>query len=193
MTTSSTTSGRVDIDKPPECRETDIPCTSERVEESKEDIPNSQETEDGIAGTLQLEDEVGGDMIEEPRSGMEFNSFEELMVYYKQYGKKSGFGVMIKRTDKGDDGTVRYVTLGCVLGGKARNRTLNVARPHPTGKTECKAKINALKVDGKFWLTTVNNIDNHGLSLNKSRFFRCNREMSDSVKRVLDINDMAGI
>ncbi|XP_041009518.1 protein FAR-RED IMPAIRED RESPONSE 1-like [Juglans microcarpa x Juglans regia] len=124
---------------------------------------------------------------------MKFNTFEELMVYYKQYGKKSGFGVTIRRTDKGDDETVRYVTFGCARGGKARNRTLNVARPHPTGKIECKAKINALKVDGKFRLTTVNNIHNHGLSPNKSRFFRCNREVSDSIKRVLDINDMAGI
>ncbi|XP_041011462.1 protein FAR1-RELATED SEQUENCE 5-like [Juglans microcarpa x Juglans regia] len=99
---------------------------------------------------------------------------------------------MIRRTDKGEDETVRYVTLGCACGGKARNRTLNVTRPRPTGKTECKAKINALNVDGKFRLTTIHNIHNHGISRNKSRFFRCNREVSDSVKRVLDINDMAG-
>ncbi|KAF5472737.1 hypothetical protein F2P56_009430, partial [Juglans regia] len=189
MTTYSATSERVDIDEPSKCRETDIPCTSE----SKEDRLNSEETEDGIVGTPHLSDEVGGDPIQQPSSGMEFNTFEELMVYYKQYGKKSGFGVMIRRTDKGDDGTVRYVTLGCARGGKARNRTLNVARPRPTGKTECKAKINALKVDGKFRLTTVNNTHNHDLSPNKARFFRCNREVSDSVKRVLDINDMAGI
>ncbi|XP_035541487.1 protein FAR1-RELATED SEQUENCE 5-like [Juglans regia] len=191
--TSAAMSGGDDTEEAPLCRETDIPCTSGIGEESKEDRPNLQETEEGIVGTPQLEDDVGGDMIEEPKSGMEFNSFEELMDYYKQYAKKSGFGVMIRRTDKGDDGTVRYATLGCARGGKARNRTLNVARPRPTGKTECKAKVNALKVDGKFRLTTVNNLHNHGLSPNKSRFFRCNREVSDSVKRVLDINDMAGI
>ncbi|KAF5449881.1 hypothetical protein F2P56_030283 [Juglans regia] len=115
------------------------------------------------------------------------------MNYYKQYAKKCGFGVMTRRTEKGDDETVRYVTLGCARGGKARNRTLNVARSRPTGKTECKANINALKVDGKFRLTTIHNIHNHGLSPKKSRFFRCNREVSDSVKRVLDINDEAGI
>ncbi|XP_042956464.1 protein FAR1-RELATED SEQUENCE 5-like [Carya illinoinensis] len=96
-------------------------------------------------------------------------------------------------TEKGDDGTVRYATLGCPRGGKARNRTLNVVRPCPTGKIECKAKINVLKVDGKYELTTVNNIHNHGLSPKKSRFFQCNREVSDSVKRVLDTNDLAGI
>ncbi|XP_035545678.1 uncharacterized protein LOC118348307 [Juglans regia] len=35
MTTSSATSERVDIEEPPECRKTDIPCTSFRVEESQ--------------------------------------------------------------------------------------------------------------------------------------------------------------
>ncbi|NAW49797.1 hypothetical protein FGF92_24530, partial [Salmonella sp. gx-f5] len=64
----------------------------------------------------------------------------------------------------------------------------------PTRKTECKAKINALKVaDGKFRLTTVHNLHNHGLSPKKSRFFQCNREVSESVKRVLDTKDLAGI
>ncbi|KAG6627411.1 hypothetical protein CIPAW_15G125700 [Carya illinoinensis] len=104
-------------------------------------------------------------------SGMEFNSLEELLSYYKEYGKKCGFGVMIKRTEREEDDSVRY----------ARNRTLNVANPRPTGKTECKAKINALRQDGVLRLTT------------KSRFFRCNREVSDAVKRVLNTNDLAGI
>ncbi|KAG2670666.1 hypothetical protein I3760_14G097000 [Carya illinoinensis] len=149
MTTCSATSGNVDIEETPDCRETGIPCTSSKVEESKEDRLDSWETEDSIAGTPQLEDEVGGDMIEEPKSRMEFYSFEELMSYYKQYARNCGFGVMTRRTERGDDETVRYVTLGCARGGKVRNRTLNVSRPRLTGKTECK-EINALKVDGKF-------------------------------------------
>ncbi|KAF5474494.1 hypothetical protein F2P56_006388 [Juglans regia] len=40
---------------------------------------------------------------------------------------------------------------------------------------------------------SVHNEHNHGLSPQKSRFFRCNREVSESVKRVLDTNDQAGI
>ncbi|KAG6707819.1 hypothetical protein I3842_06G051300 [Carya illinoinensis] len=151
------------------------------------------ETEDGIGETAQLDDGVGGDTIEEPKSKMEFNSFEEVMTYYKQYAKNIGFRVMTRMTEKGDDGTVRYATLGCARGGKARNRTLNVARPRLTGNMECKAKINVLKVDEKFQLTTVNNIHNHGLNPKKSHFFRCNRQVSDSIKRVLDTNDMTGI
>lgn len=101
--------------------------------------------------------------------------------------------MMTKRTEREEDNTVRCVTLACARGGKARNRTFNVTNPRLTGKTECKAKINALKSDGKLRLTTVYNIHNHGLSPKKSHFFRCNREVSDAVKRVLDTNDMAGV
>ncbi|XP_042968953.1 protein FAR1-RELATED SEQUENCE 5-like [Carya illinoinensis] len=122
---------------------------------------------------------------------MEFNSLEELLSYFKEYGKKCRFGVMIKRTEREEDDSVRYFTLSCARGGKAWNRTLNVA--NPTGKTECKVKINALRQDGVLRLTTIHNIHNHGLSPKKSRFFRCNREVSDAVKRVLDTNDLAGI
>ncbi|XP_041001764.1 protein FAR1-RELATED SEQUENCE 5-like [Juglans microcarpa x Juglans regia] len=179
--TSSATSRVVGSeDNRPDGGETSAPCGSPRAEECTEHKPSPTEPDHD-------------DTIEEPKSGMEFNSFEDLLSYYKEYGKKCGFGVMTKRTERGEDESVRYVTLACARGGKARNRTLNVANPRPAGKTECKAKINALRQDGVLRLTTVHNIHNHGLSPKKSRFFRCNREVSDAVKRVLDTNDLAGI
>ncbi|KAF5477025.1 hypothetical protein F2P56_003704 [Juglans regia] len=194
INTSSTTSILVGSDpNRPGGGETEAPCTSSTVEEINKDRPNPQETKDCSAGTSQNVEIDCDDMIEEPKSGMEFDSLQDLVSYYKEYGKKCGFGVMTKRTEREEDDTVRYVTLACARGGKARNRTFNVANPRPTGKTECKAKINALKSDGKLRLTTVHNIHNHGLSPKKARFFRCNREVSDAVKRVLDTNDMAGV
>ncbi|KAF5457179.1 hypothetical protein F2P56_021301 [Juglans regia] len=178
-------------DTRPSVGETQRPATSSTVEEIYLDRRDAQQIECGSAKTSEKVEMDGDD---EPVSGMEFNSLEDLMNYYKEYGKKRGFGVMTKRSERGEDETVRYVTLACARGGKARNKTINVANPRPTGKTECKAKINALKVaDGKFRLTTVHNLHNHGLSPKKSRFFRCNREVSESVKRVLDTNDLAGI
>ncbi|XP_042962559.1 protein FAR1-RELATED SEQUENCE 5-like [Carya illinoinensis] len=174
--------------------ESAAPCSSSRVQsQGEEDRPDSWETSDGNAGSPQV-DELGcGDMIEEPRIGMEFNSLEELNSYYKLYAKRCGFGSMTQRSERDDKGSVRYVTLGCARGGKARNKTTNMGKPWPIAKTDCKARINALKVDEKMKLTTVNNTHNHGLSPQKSRFFRCNREVSEAVKRVLDTNDLAGI
>ncbi|KAF5471059.1 hypothetical protein F2P56_011531 [Juglans regia] len=145
--TSSATSRIVDSeDNRPDGGETEAPCGSPRSEECTEDRPSPMEPEDGSAEKSQNVQVDDDDTIEEPKSGMEFNSFEDLLSYYKEYGK-----------------------------------------------TECKAKINALRQDGVLRLTTVHNIHNHGLSPKKSRFFRCNREVSDAVKRVLDTNDLAGI
>ncbi|KAG2670594.1 hypothetical protein I3760_14G093100 [Carya illinoinensis] len=133
------------------------------------------------------------DIIEEPKVGMVFKSQDELVSYYKSYGKQCSFGIMTQRSHRFEDGSLIYITLCCSRGGKARNRTTNVARPHPTSKTDCKAKINATFMDGVFKLLSVHNSHNHGLSPQKSRFFRCNREVSESIKRVLDTNDQAGI
>ncbi|KAG6642748.1 hypothetical protein CIPAW_09G162400 [Carya illinoinensis] len=165
--------------------ETEVPCGSPRVEANTYEIrPNPTETDDGSVGTsLNVQVDDDDDMIEEPKLGMEFNSIENLMSYYKEYGKKCGFGVMTKWTERGEDDEVRYVTFACARGGKSRNRTLNVANPRPTGKTEY----------GVLRLTTVHNIYNHDLSPKKSRFFRFNREVSDAVKMVLDTNDLARI
>ncbi|XP_042952232.1 protein FAR-RED IMPAIRED RESPONSE 1-like [Carya illinoinensis] len=135
----------------------------------------------------------GADIIEEPKLGMVFKSEDELLSYYKRYGQQSGFGIMTQKSHRFEDGSIRYVTLGCARGGKARNRTTNAARPRPTSKTECKARINVMFKKGVLKVSSVNNSHNHGLSPQKSRFFRCNREVSESVKRVLDINDQAGI
>ncbi|XP_035547427.1 protein FAR1-RELATED SEQUENCE 5-like [Juglans regia] len=157
-------------------------------------IPNTVESKDDDESRTQniVHTEVS-DNIEEPKLGMLFKSEEELFSYYKKYGKQCGFGVSTQSSKRFKDGTLRYITLGCARGGKARNRTSNVARPRPTSKTECKAKINATFVDGMLKVLSVHNEHNHGLSPQKSRFFRCNREVSESVKRVLDTNDQAGI
>ncbi|XP_041007552.1 protein FAR1-RELATED SEQUENCE 5-like [Juglans microcarpa x Juglans regia] len=100
---------------------------------------------------------------------------------------------MTQRSKREKDGTVKYVTVGCARGGKARNRSSNVSKPRPTSKTDCKVRMNVMLKDGKLCVTSVVNTHNHGLSPRKSRFFRCSREVNESVRRVLDTNDEAGI
>ncbi|XP_042955964.1 protein FAR1-RELATED SEQUENCE 4-like isoform X2 [Carya illinoinensis] len=153
-------------------------------------VESKDDDESGTQNTMHAE---GADIIEEPKLGMVFKSEEELVSYYKKYGKQCGFGIMTQRSHRFEDGRLRYVTLGCARGGKARNRTSNVARPRPTSKTDCKAKINATFVEGVFKVLTVHNSHNHGLSPQNSRFFRCSKEVSEPVKRVLNTNDHAGI
>ncbi|KAG6631832.1 hypothetical protein CIPAW_13G117300 [Carya illinoinensis] len=139
--TSSATSKIVgsELDNKTDGGESEAPCASPIVDECTEDRPNLTECNNASGETSQNVEVVDDEAIEEPKSGMEFKSLEELLSYYKEYGKKCGFGVMTKRTDRDEDDSVRYVTLCCARGGKARNRTLNVANPRPTGKTECGA------------------------------------------------------
>ncbi|XP_042950403.1 protein FAR1-RELATED SEQUENCE 5-like [Carya illinoinensis] len=170
------------------------PDSSEVESLSTPTVPDAVEVkDDDESGTQNTVHTEADDSIEEPKLGMMFTSEEELHSYYKKYGKQCGFGISIQSSKRYKDGTLRYITLGCARGGKARNRTSNVSRPRPTSKTECKAKINATFVDGMVKVLSVHNEHNHGLSPQKSRFFRCNREVSESVKRVLDTNDQAGI
>ncbi|XP_041009321.1 protein FAR-RED IMPAIRED RESPONSE 1-like [Juglans microcarpa x Juglans regia] len=195
IATSFTTSARIGQEDRPDCLEIEAPCTSTKGdEEILLNRPDERETDDGTTGTPQVVPSSDGDnIIEEPKSRMEFNLFEDLLSYYKNYAKKCGFGVMTQRSERLEDQSVKYVTLGCAQGEKARNKTSNVANPRPTGKMDYKAKIIALRVEGKMRLTIVHNTHNHGLNPMKFCFFRCNREVSESVKRVLDTNDLADI
>ncbi|XP_041001585.1 uncharacterized protein LOC121247278 [Juglans microcarpa x Juglans regia] len=74
----------------------------------------------------------GGNSIEEPKLGMVFRFEEELVSYYKKYGKQCGFRITRQMSKRDENENLRYVTLGCARGGKARNRTSNVARSRPT-------------------------------------------------------------
>ncbi|KAF5465008.1 hypothetical protein F2P56_015042 [Juglans regia] len=152
--------------------------------------PTSGNDDDGVSEPTPGNDADG---VSEPTPEMFFKTEKELIYYYKQYGRQAGFGIMTQRSKREDDGSVRYVTLGCARGGKARKRITNMSKPRPTTKTDCKARINAVLADGVLRITTVCNAHNHGLSPQKARFFRCNRAIDDSVKRQLDINDKAGI
>ncbi|XP_042988636.1 protein FAR1-RELATED SEQUENCE 5-like [Carya illinoinensis] len=196
MSTSSATSARFAEEDRPETFETEAPCTSTaRVdEEILLDRPVETVTKPVSPGTPHVvTSSDGDDIFEEPKSRMEFSSFEDLLSYYKQHAKRCGFGVMTQRSERSNNHGVRYVTLGCARGGKAWIKSSNPANPRPTGKTDCKARINALRIEGKMRLTTVNNTHNHVINPQKSRFFRCNRAVSKTVKRVLDPNDLAGI
>ncbi|XP_042950111.1 protein FAR1-RELATED SEQUENCE 5-like [Carya illinoinensis] len=177
-------------------------ASSSHVDETQDPTPEStgksMDTVNGGSDDLSgphdnVPQTEGADIVEEPKLGMVFKSEEDLLSYYKRYGQQCGFGIMTQRSHRFEDGSLRYVTLGCARGGKARNRMSNVARPRPTSKTDCKARINVTLERGVLKVNSVDNSHNHGLSPQKSRFFRCNREVSESVKRVLDINDQAGI
>ncbi|KAH9681032.1 protein FAR1-RELATED SEQUENCE [Citrus sinensis] len=130
----------------------------------------------------------------EPALGMLFDNHEEMFAFYKAYGKQEGFPVKVQSTKKGTDGIVKYATFACGRSGKSESKSANALKPKPNVKNGCDAKIGGcLNEYGKWVLRTLNLQHNHGLSPDKARYFPCNRRISASAKKRIEMNDCAGI
>ncbi|XP_062146803.1 protein FAR1-RELATED SEQUENCE 5-like [Alnus glutinosa] len=125
---------------------------------------------------------------------MLFGSIEEVVDYYRNYGKQAGFGVTQKKKKKYENGDVHYISLTCARRGKASSSSSNnLCKASKTSKTGCRATLNAMLVDTSWYVTNVNLGHNHDLSPGKARYFRCNKKLDPATKRKLDIDDRAGI
>jgi hypothetical protein len=66
-------------------------------------------------------------------------------------------------------------------------------KPQPTIKADCKAKLNAKLVETKWYVTSTKIDHNHGLSSNKARYFKCDRNLNSNVTRKIVVNDLSRI
>ncbi|XP_024642129.1 protein FAR-RED IMPAIRED RESPONSE 1-like [Medicago truncatula] len=124
---------------------------------------------------------------------MTFSSEAEVTLYYMNYAQRMGFGMSKISSKNGDDGK-KYFTLACSRAGKYVSTSKNLLKPNASIKTQCRARLNAcICLDGRVVVTSVTLDHNHGLSPNKARYFRCNKNMGSHIKRKLEINDQAGI
>ncbi|KAH0988046.1 hypothetical protein GBA52_015223 [Prunus armeniaca] len=55
---------------------------------------------------------------------MTFNNIDEIVVYYREYGKQLGIPVRKRTSQKGDEGELKYVTISCGQEGKYKNLQL---------------------------------------------------------------------
>ncbi|XP_031280491.1 protein FAR1-RELATED SEQUENCE 5-like [Pistacia vera] len=163
----------------------------EECSKTKSENSSSQfnAVEEEIEDARNVEEEL------ELKPGMNFDSFDRLFQYYRSYGNKMGFEAIIRSSNKGDDGKLKYVTLSCACSGKSTCISRNAFKMHPVTKTDCKARIGAaLRSDGSWQICSVVLDHNHELSSpSKTRFFKANRIIKPYVKRKLEVNDRAGI
>ncbi|XP_062155293.1 protein FAR-RED IMPAIRED RESPONSE 1-like [Alnus glutinosa] len=159
------------------------------------EIVANDQLNDGVDNCRSKAKLIDGDkVVEEPKSGMLFGSIEEVVDYYRNYGKQAGFGVTQKKKKKYENGDVHYISLTCARGGKASSSSSNnLCKASKTSKTGCQATLNATLVDTSWYVTNVNLGHNHDLSPGKARYFRCNKKLDPTTKRKLDIDDRAGI
>lgn len=152
-----------------------------RVELNEDNIENQKEEMGNVE-----------DKVEDPKTGMMFNSIDVLMKFYTRYAKEKGFAVAKRTAKKGDDAEVRYVTVACNRGGKQRIRSSNPLKMRAQSKTDCKAKLRAvLCTDGRWVLNSIELDHNHGLSPGRSQFYKCHRILQPHATRKLELNDRA--
>ncbi|GER45539.1 FAR1-related sequence 11, partial [Striga asiatica] len=108
-----------------------------------------------------------------PEVGMKFANENE---YYKRYAYRTGFTIRKRNSTKGDDGIVRYVTYTCSREGRRSYTSSTSLNPLSTSQIGCKAR-----------LTACSNAcgHNHKTRPSKSRLYKCNRQISNQIKRQL--------
>lgn len=119
-----------------------------------------------------------------PQVGMLFNSYEEVVDFYKRYALRVGFGVAVRKSSFTTDGLCRRLVLVCTKGGKGRANECYQSRP--TAKTNCQATlIVKLWGDGLLHVVEANLEHNHQVNPSAARFLRCYKKMSSGATKDL--------
>ncbi|KAG9444363.1 hypothetical protein H6P81_015703 [Aristolochia fimbriata] len=125
-----------------------------------------------------------------PLVGMVFQTYEEVLSFYKEYAMTIGFGVFKRSSMLGDDGKYETFTIACVKEGKPRRKPEHPQRFKPLTRENCPARIVArVQDDGTFKLTRVILKHSHEMSPSKSRCFKCTRILEPHAKKIIENND----
>jgi len=128
-----------------------------------------------------------------PKVGMTFESVDELKKFYKQHAIRSGFGVRIRTSKKDDDNQLYYAKLVCSQEGTHVSNIPPEKKTILTQRKACPARATIVKKKDEWLIKSVVEEHNHHLSPHKSRLVRGNRKINMQAKRVIDINDQAGV
>nr|GEU89642.1 protein FAR1-related sequence 6 [Tanacetum cinerariifolium] len=126
-----------------------------------------------------------------PNLGMKFETEEELQLYFQEYAYQVGFE--IRRTSVRTEGDKKYYGLACSKRGVHKPKSQS-SRIRLSSKTGCMVKVNVIvNLNGKCIISCVSLEHNHVLSPKKSQFHRSHRKLDSYSKRILELNDHAGI
>ncbi|XP_071687053.1 protein FAR-RED IMPAIRED RESPONSE 1-like [Rutidosis leptorrhynchoides] len=173
-------------------------CHIDLEKETDYNVNDDDEEEVSKDGGGQENNNVGvrhDERVEEPKIGMTFDTIEDVANFYANYGKKMGFGVFKRSSEKDAiDDITKYATFACSRAQKSVSKSRNSLNPRPTTKTNCGAKVRVvLGADKKYRLSKVYLEHNHPFSPSKGRFYRCHRVINRHVKRQLEIHQRAGV
>jgi hypothetical protein len=127
--------------------------------------------------------------------GMLFSFLKELYTCYEIYAKQQGFRMVIRNRKKDACGNTHYITLACGHQGsrKASSSSNDFFKYIQTIKARCNANLNATLIDTKWYAISISTNHNHALSIEKTRFHKCHKNLNSFAKKKLLLNDATGI
>jgi hypothetical protein len=155
-----------------------------------EDLPQP------VEGNMQDTPDNMRNSVIEPRVGMEFDSLQQVIEFYKHYDYLKGFATMTRnsRKKKGFSET-SYVNLKCNREERYSSSVDDLSKKRSTIKNACEAGIKAsMDITDKKWrILSFIEDHNHDLSPSKSKHFVTFRHISTDTRRRLLINDNTGV
>ncbi|XP_038699552.1 protein FAR1-RELATED SEQUENCE 4-like [Tripterygium wilfordii] len=110
------------------------------------------------------------ELVQELQIGMVFSTIDEMLNFYRKFGKQKGFSVKRRSLNKDKDGIIKYVTFTCGRSGKLKSQSNNALEPRSCVKIGCNARLcGRLYLDGKYVVSHFEDEHNHGLSPSKAR------------------------
>jgi len=167
-----------------------VTCSLENDVLSLDDITLDEECEQSTELNEDCSDKADDSC---PRASMCFESPNEVITFYRQYGIRKGFGTRIRSSKKGTDNELRYFIRVCSREGNFVSAIPADMQTQPTQALKCPDRIIVTKKEDKWYITVFVEEHSHDLSPTKSRMFRSNRKINLKVKRTLEMNDDAGV
>jgi hypothetical protein len=155
-----------------------------------EDLPQP------VEGNMQDTPDSMRNSVIEPRVGMEFDSLQQVIEFYKHYAYLKGFATMTRNSRKKKGfSEISYVNLKCNREERYSSSVDDLSKKRSTIKNACEAGIKAsMDITDKKWrILSFIEDHNHDLSPSKSRHFVTFRHISTDIRRRLLINDNTGV
>jgi len=125
-------------------------CSLQNDVLSLDDITLDEECERSTELNEDCLDKVDGNC---PRVGICFESRNEVMTFYCQYGIRKGFGMRIRSSKKGTNNELRYFILVCSREGNYVSAIPADMQTQPTQALNCPARIIVTKKEDKWYIT----------------------------------------
>ncbi|RYR48536.1 hypothetical protein Ahy_A07g034561 [Arachis hypogaea] len=129
-----------------------------------------------------------------PNVGMTFKTLEDATKFYKDYAKAAGFSTRVRSTNKKGN-EIKNQLITCSKEEKWKSKISSTEKTNPTVGLNCPARIyiHTLKDVGAWIISKVVLHHSHHCCPTQAEMLKQHRELSMSVRRIIENNEETGI